>query len=112
MPVVAQHRGLTAVVLSPERHDEAGEAEAGDGGQEGCEDREVELPDHQVGHQAGTDGQEGVEGGEEGHGAGHQGHLQSPGVVLTDVPGGGMGYQTIVLSAEAEAAADSPGLEY
>ena len=87
MPVVAQYRGLAAVVLSPGRHDETGEAEAGDGGQEGCQDREVELSDHQVGHQAGTDGQEGVEGGKEGHGAGHQGHLQSPGVVLTDVPG-------------------------
>ena len=33
LPVVGEYRGLAAVVLSPEPgHEEAGEAEAGDGG--------------------------------------------------------------------------------
>ena len=92
LPVVGEYRGLAAVVLSPEPgHEEAGEAEAGDGGQERCQDWEVQLPHHQVGHQAGTDGQEGVEGGEEGHGAGHQAPLQSSGLVLAHVPRVGLG---------------------
>ena len=108
LSVVGEYWLLAAVVLRPERgHDEAGEGEAGDGGQEGSQDWQVQLSDQQVGHQAGTDRQEGVEAGEEGHGAGHQAPLQSPGVVLTHVPGAGRGVRESVRGG-----LDSPRLEY